>query len=262
MTEEISRWFLHPYIETLFGGSFHPGGLALSEMLALRLEIRAGERVLDVGCGTGGTAVRLAHRVGCRVDGLEKNVVLVPAATARAEREGLAGQVAFVAGRAESLPWPDGTFHAAIMESTYVFLDDPETALAEICRVLFPAGRVGLLEVAVSPGHGSLERRRLVERVGAGARPGTEAAYREALHDAGFVRLQWTDEGPALLKFLKELRGKLGLAKMVLPALPAELRAVDLDAVQAEIDTGIHLVERGEVTLGTLVGRKGKKAGG
>jgi SAM-dependent methyltransferase len=260
MNEEITRWFLHPYVETLFGGTFHPGGLALSETLALRVEIRAGERVLDVGCGTGGTAVRIAHRIGCRVDGIDRHAALIPAAAARAEREGVAGQVVFVVGRAEALPFPDGAFHAALFESSYVFLDDPPQALAEAYRVLAPGGRVGLLEIAVAQGSGSAQRRRLAERVGAGARPATEAAYREAVHDAGFIRVQWTDEGPALVRFLKDLRGKLALAKMVLPALPPELRSVDLDAVRDDLDAGIQLVERGEISLGTLVGRKGKKA--
>jgi len=259
--EDVSRWFLHPYVETLFGGSFHPGGLALSETLALRAEVRAGERVLDVGCGTGGTAIRLAHRIGCRVDGIDGSVPLIDAASARAEREGVAGQVTFVAGRAEFLPWPDNAFHAVLMESSYVFLDDPEAALSEACRVLAPPGRIGILEVAVAARTPSALRRRLMEHVGAGAEPGTEAAYREALHDAGFVRIQWTDEGPALVRFLKELRGKLGLARMVLPALPPELRSIDLDAVQEDLDAGIQLVEREEITLGTFIARKGKKAG-
>jgi SAM-dependent methyltransferase len=258
--EDVSRWFLHPYVETLFGGTFHPGGLALSETLALRAEVRAGERVLDVGCGTGGTAVRLAHRIGCRVDGIDLSPALVEAALARAEREGVAGQVTFVEGRAEALPWPDSSFHAVLMESTYVFIDDPEAALSEACRVLVPVGRIGILEIAVAPGPSSALRRRLRERVGAGAEPGTEAKYRAALHDAGFVRIQWTDEGPTLVRFLKDLRGKLGLARMVLPALPPELRSVDLDAVQEDLDAGIQLVERGEITLGTLVAKKGKKA--
>ncbi len=259
MNYDNSRWFLHPYVETLFGGTFHPGGLALSETLAMRAEVRAGERVLDVGCATGATAVRLAHRVGCRVDGIDRSAALIPAATARAERGGLAGQVSFVAGVAESLPWPDGTFHVVLMESTFIFLDDPARALAEAHRVLGGSGRIGILEVAVAPGEASAERERLVRWISAGLHPATEAAYRKAVLAAGFARAEWTDEGATLVRFLRELRGKLSLAKMVLPALPAELRAIDLAAVQHSLDLGVALVERGEVTLGTLVGWKVKK---
>lgn len=256
----MSRWFLHPYVETLFGGTFHPGGLTLSETLAMRAEVRAGERVLDVGCGTGATAVRLAHRIGCRVDGIDRNAALIPAATARAERGGLSGQVAFVAGAAESLPWPDGTFHVVLMESTYIFLTEPAKALSEAHRVLGPSGRIGILEVAVAPGEASADRRRLEHWIGAGLSPSTEAAYRKAVLAAGFARVEWTDESGTLVRFLKELRGKLNLAKMVLPALPAELRAIDIAAVQHSLDLGVQLVERGEVALGTLIGWKVKKA--
>jgi ubiquinone/menaquinone biosynthesis C-methylase UbiE len=203
-------------VETLFGGTFHPGGLTLSETLAMRAEVRAGERVLDVGCATGATAVRLAHRVGCRVDGIDKNPALIPAATARAERGGLSGQVTFVAGRAEALPWPDGAFHVVLFESTYIFFDDPAAALAEAHRVLGPSGRLGILEIAVA-GERSADRRRLEHAIGVGLKPSTEAAYKKAVLAAGFQRVEWTDEGVTLVRFLKELRGKLTLAKWSSP---------------------------------------------
>jgi hypothetical protein len=100
---------------------------------------------------------------------------------------------------------------------------------------------------------------RLQRWIGAGLHPAPESAYRKAVLAAGFARAEWTDEGATLVRFLRELRGKLTLAKMVLPALPAELRSIDLGAVQQALDHGVALVERGEVSLGTLVGWKVRK---
>jgi SAM-dependent methyltransferase len=257
---DLFKWCLHPYVESVFGGTFHPGGLTLTETVAARLGITAAERILDVGCGTGATAVRLAQRVGCRAEGIDLLAELIPAAQARAEREGVAGPVAFTAGAAEALPWNDSAFHVVLMESVFVFLDDPSRALHQASRVLGASGRIAIIDVAVGPGDASPERKRLLQAIGVKVHAVTEADYRRALAEAGFVHLEWTDEGRQLVKYLRDLRAKLALAKMVRPSLPPELRALDLEAIQGVLDSGIHLAEQGEVTLATMLARKGKRA--
>jgi len=260
MNVEFFKWFTHPYVETVFGGTFHPGGLSLTETLAARAEIRASDRVLDIGCGTGATAVRLAHRVGCRFDGIEPLEDLIPAAVARAEREGLAGQVVFTKGSGETLPWPDGSFQVVMLEAVYIFLEEPKKVLAEAHRVLAGNGRIAMLDLAVAPGAASADRKTLLRRIGLDVRPGTEAEYRKALSGAGFLDLVWTDETRTLVKYLRDLRSKLSLAKMVQPSLPPELRSLDLDAIQESLDLGIALGERGEVLLGTFVAKKAARS--
>lgn len=260
--EELFKWFTHPYVETVFGGTFHPGGLSLTETLAARTEIRASDRVLDIGCGTGATAVRLAHRVGCRVDGVDKYADLIPVAQARAEREGLTGHVTFAALSAESLPWSDGSFQVVLLESTYIFLDNPAKVVKEAFRVLAGNGRLAMLEIAVAPGPPSADRKTLMRRIGLDVRPGTETEYRKALAAVGIEDIVWTDETRTLIKFLRDLRSKLSLAKMVQPSLPPELRLIDLDAVQESLDLGVSLAERGEVMLGTLIGKKAARSKG
>lgn len=260
--EELFKWFTHPYVETVFGGTFHPGGLSLTETLAARTEIRASDRVLDIGCGTGATAVRLAHRVGCRVDGVDKYADLIPVAQARAEREGLTGHVTFAALSADLLPWSDGSFQVVLLESTYIFLDDPAKVLKEAFRVLAGNGRLAMLEVAVAPGAPSTDRKTLLRRIGLDVQPGTESEYRKAFAAVGLDDSVWTDETRTLIKYLRDLRGKLSLAKMVQPSLPPELRLIDLDAVQESLDLGVSLAERGEVILGTLIGKKAARSKG
>ncbi|MFN0152102.1 MAG: class I SAM-dependent methyltransferase [bacterium] len=257
---EFFKWFTHPYVETVFGGTFHPGGLSLTETLAARAEIRASDRVLDIGSGTGATAVRLAHRVGCRFDGIEPLEELIPTAVARAEREGLTGQVVFTKGVGESLPWPDGSFQVVMLESTYIFLVEPKKVLTEAFRVLAGNGRIAIIDLAVAPGAASTDRKSLLRRIGLDVRPGTEAEYRKALSGVGFLDIVWTDETRTLVKYLRDLRSKLALAKMVQLSLPPELRSLDLDAIQESLDLGIALGERGEVILGTLIAKKAARA--
>src|ERR1700760_1940845 len=62
----------------LLGDSFHPGGLQLTEELAMLLHLSPVTAVLDVACGKGTTAFFLAERFGCRVMGIdlsEQNVL-------------------------------------------------------------------------------------------------------------------------------------------------------------------------------------------
>jgi hypothetical protein len=101
-----------------------------------------------------------------------------------------------------------------------------------------------------------------MRRIGLDVRPGTEAEYRKALAAVGAEDIVWTDETRTLIKFLRDLRSKLSLAKMVQPSLPPELRLIDLDAVQESLDLGVSLAERGEVMLGTLIGKKAARSKG
>ena len=93
-------------------------------------------RVLDVGCGSGILTVELARRVG------EENVAAVdPSQMLEACRARLPGADVRTAS-AEDLPWPDGTFDAALAQLVLHFLDDPRVGLAEMGRVVRPGGVV------------------------------------------------------------------------------------------------------------------------
>jgi arsenite methyltransferase len=113
--------------------------------LVQRLGVEAGDRVLDVGCGTGRLARWMAERVGPTgsVVGIDPLVERIAIARARA------GGIRFEVGQAEDLGAFDGeSFDAVCLSAVFHWVSDKPKALAEIRRVLRPGGRVGVTTLA------------------------------------------------------------------------------------------------------------------
>ncbi|MGE0811889.1 MAG: class I SAM-dependent methyltransferase [Vicinamibacterales bacterium] len=102
--------------------------------------VTAGDRVLDVGCGTGVLACAAASRVGATgaVTGLDAS----PEMLAVARRQPCA--VTWHEGRAEALPYPDGAFDKVVSQSALMFFDPRAQALREMLRVVRPGGRLAV----------------------------------------------------------------------------------------------------------------------
>jgi SAM-dependent methyltransferase len=101
--------------------------------------IAAGERVLDVGCGTGNAALAAARR-GAVVTGVDPAVRLLEVARRRAAEVGL--EIAFTEGEAAAPGVPDGAFDAAIAIFSVIFAPDAEAAVAGMVRAVRPGGRI------------------------------------------------------------------------------------------------------------------------
>ncbi len=101
--------------------------------------VRPGQRVLDVGCGTGNAAL-IAARAGAQVTAVDPAPRLRDVARAQARREGLTIEV--LAGEAASLPVADRSFDAVLSNFAVIFAADPTAAVAEMVRVVAPGGRI------------------------------------------------------------------------------------------------------------------------
>ena len=100
------------------------------EMLALR----AGHRVLDLGCGAGIDTIRLAHLVGRtgEVHGVDYDAAMVAKAKARAEADGVSAWVTHHHANATALPWSTSFFDASRSERVFQHLLDPERGFDEL----------------------------------------------------------------------------------------------------------------------------------
>jgi SAM-dependent methyltransferase len=101
--------------------------------------VKAGDRVLDVGCGTGVVAITAALR-GAKAAGLDLTPALIERARQNAAIAGV--DVEFVEGDAEALPYPDGSFDVVLSQFGHMFAPRPAVALREMLRVLKKGGRV------------------------------------------------------------------------------------------------------------------------
>ena len=113
----------------------------VGESLCEALDLRAGQRVLDVAAGNGNATLAAARR-WCDVVSTDYVGALLERARARASAEGLAVQ--FEQADAESLPFPDGAFDVAVSTFGVMFTPNQEKAAAEMARVCKPGGKIGL----------------------------------------------------------------------------------------------------------------------
>jgi SAM-dependent methyltransferase len=111
------------------------------EEFIARLNLKPGDRVLDVACGTGNLAIPAA-RAGAIVTGADIATNLLEQAHARAESEGL--KIQFDEGDAENLPYADSAFDVVATMYGAMFAPRPELVAAELTRVCRAGGRIAM----------------------------------------------------------------------------------------------------------------------
>jgi len=113
--------------------------------LVSRVHSIPGSWALDVATGTGLVARELARK-NLRVVGLDQSPAMLGRAVRATRDSGLEGQVRFVLGQAQALPFADEAFDAVTFTYLLRYVDDPAATLAELARVLRPGGVMAALE--------------------------------------------------------------------------------------------------------------------
>ena len=139
-----------PYGQRFFVKAPHP--FITRARLTVALEPRPGERMLEVGPGTGYYTLGVAETLGPdgRLDVFDIQQEMLDHAMRAAARRGL-GNLHPARGDATSLPYPDASFDAAYLVTVLGEIPDQRAALRELRRVLAPTGRLVVGEVLLDP---------------------------------------------------------------------------------------------------------------
>jgi len=174
---------------------FHARGFVATTELADQLPIKAGEHILDIGCGLGGPARYLAKRFQCQVTGLDITQPFVEAANKLTALLHMEPQVKIELGDGMRLPYADATFDGAYTQHVTMNIDDRATFFAQAYRVLKSGAFFALTE------HGLGEKGDPLYPVpwsmdGRGSYLVTPSDTREFLRGAGFIDIRIEDTGP------------------------------------------------------------------
>jgi SAM-dependent methyltransferase len=173
------------YLEflALYGiGGAHPGGILLTKELMFREDISDDMAILDIGCGTGQTAVFMKEMFGSRVVGLENHPVMLAKAKKRILASG--AEVELINSQAEDMPFGDKEFDLITSESVLAFVER-KTVLAEVERVLKPGGLFIAVEMTVESDLSAEDRKELSSFYGVG-HLFSEEEWMKCAEEAGF----------------------------------------------------------------------------
>jgi ubiquinone/menaquinone biosynthesis C-methylase UbiE len=189
-----------------FGLTKHMGGRGATEELVSLCHLRAGQSILEVGCGVGATTSYLAEEHGCLVTAVDISERMVSRSQARAKRQGVRNRTGFAVADARQLPFAEGCFAALIDESVMAFVQDKQLAMRDYVRVVRPGGYIGLNQVTWS-GEPPAELVRYASLIMAGAQFLNSQAWAALLESTGLgeVRLNEYRFSP-LSQFVEELR--------------------------------------------------------
>jgi len=225
-------------------------------LLADAVRLDAGQRALDVGCGTGVLAREIAIRVGQPglVSGLDPNQGMLSVA-----RESAPG-IDWKEGEAENIPFPDETFDAVLSQFGLMFFPNRHQSVQEMLRVVKPSGRLAVaVWNSIDEIRGYSAELELVERIaGSPAAAAIRAPFslgrREIVtalfENAGATRIEVaTHKGTARfpsiqIMFEAELRGWL-------PAMGVHLTEDVIDVIlrEAEATFSPYVNSGGEVVF-------------
>ena len=113
----------------------------MGELLCEAVDLRSGDKVLDVATGSGNAAISAARRF-CEVTGMDLTPENIEHARRRAEAEGM--NIVFEVGDAEDLPYPDASFDVVLSTIGVMFCPNQEKAAGELLRVCRSGGKIGL----------------------------------------------------------------------------------------------------------------------
>jgi cyclopropane fatty-acyl-phospholipid synthase-like methyltransferase len=211
-------------------------------VLAELARVRRGDRVLDAGCGIGGSAIYLAREHDCRVTGVTLSAKQVRTARRLARRAGVAERTEFLCRDFQQTGFPDAAFDVVWAIESVCHAPDKAALSREFHRVLAPGGRLVVADGFAAREHFAPADRALMDRWLRGwcvEALATADGFSRALAAAGFGQIRFRDATPNVLPSSRRLyrwsRPLLGLAGVLRWCGPTwRTRALNLVAAHGQ----------------------------
>jgi len=247
--------YSHPLATWLIGESFHPGGLALTDELAVLTGLGPGMRLLDAGCGRGASTIHLAETTGCEAVGLTLESDGVERGQKLAEASGVRDNVQFVQDDILHMDTTVGDFDVVLMECVLSTLEKKPESLRQLYRITKPGGYIALTDVTVSEElpaelQGSIGAALCM----ADARDLDE--YMSLVEDAGFRVKEYRSAKEAVQELIKKIGTRLMIADAAigLGSLKVD-RSLIVNAREA-LKVASKLVDQGTLGYGLIVAQR------
>ena len=188
--------------------------------LAQGCRLDPGKRVLDAGCGVGGTAIALAQEYGVRVTGLTNCGPHVAVAAQKAQERGVGHLVEFLKGDFMDLPFADESFDVVLNQESFCYAVDKPAYLRGVYRVLKPDGCWRAFDVLLCDAPTTDEHRALLATMRRSWRLPPFLLWRDVraiLEETGFTSITNRDLTAEALPWREEYRQCLRLFLLLNP---------------------------------------------
>ncbi len=194
--------------EAIFGDDFvSPGGLDMAVELIGGLGLAPGARVLDAGCGLGGSAFVMARDFGFRVDGIDLSGRMIEMANRKLESHGLRGRVSLVQGDCLELDVSRPVYDAVYSRDVFLHIHDKPRLFNRLGRVLRSGGKLLFTDYCCGSEPWSVAFSAYVEERGYCLH--TISGYAGIISDAGFRDVETNDMTDRFLQILKRERNRI-----------------------------------------------------
>ena len=212
------------YADLALVDEFHIGGRPATRALGDQLDLPAGARVLDVGCGIGGPARCFASERGWKVEGVDLTAEYVDVAKALSQRVGV--DASFRQASATALPFADASFDGAYMLHVGMNVPDKQAVFSEVRRVLKLGGLFGIYDIMLQS-DGAFTYPVAWSSAPETNHIATPDAYKVALAAAGFTVVKERNRRDAALQAMQrrieQTAQPIGLPVVMGPTAPQKL---------------------------------------
>ena len=166
---------------------------AMTQHLLEHAGLGAGDRVLDIACGFGGT-LRILARMGCKASGIDISRNCVDHALAAADAAGLGGNIEVTVGDFHDIDSAPNSWDGVICQEAIIHSPDRPAVFAEVFRVLRPGGTFAFSDILTGENADSAMVEAAFARIG--ARVGSTVSDYEAMARSAGFELAFVDERP------------------------------------------------------------------